>query len=648
MNATKGNCYLCGAELGKAAMKNHICKEHDGPVEGQECCLLKIEGAYDKNYWLYLDIPVNRTLSALDAFLRKIWLECCGHMSDFRGVRKGTKLGDLKPGDSFIHEYDYGDTTETLVTVVGRIYRPAQKEIVRLLARNVPPVFACAKCGAPADFICAECQYDSDNPFYCKKCGRRHEHDDMLLAVTNSPRMGVCGYEGELDTFAYVPPQKVQKVKPAPRQKPPAKPKAAPKQIYPDGLYDLAFALRKVKLWDKMPEDQIFATPLPDGETGYLSVMGSGGEHLSLALYLGQRGLESFRTIQSMGDWDISAVPPSALKLQEAALSQCCLQCSFESKSELSEEELASVRLYAAPRKIRFSGPKAFPQFMKYSPARLPAPVSEEGDVQLLCQAIKAALAVAGKLEEAGVYGGRKALGFSFGLAHGRSYPLLTPEGDAFTWSVQHLAAQPAPEYPAPILQDELLRERLKRAQKENTSWVCDLVMVPSPVAEEEGGEPYFPYTLLAVDTRTEAAFPPVLVRDYEREAEALLHGLGEKMLEQGPPRQLIVTDGRTYSFLRRFASAVQIDLVQNARDALLEGLEEDFFDVADFIEDLDDPETGALPGMVEALLADGDEETLLGIPAPVWEGLRRIVEEEGLPEDIRARFQEMDRKRRH
>ena len=26
---TKGRCYLCGAELGKTAMKNHILKDHN-------------------------------------------------------------------------------------------------------------------------------------------------------------------------------------------------------------------------------------------------------------------------------------------------------------------------------------------------------------------------------------------------------------------------------------------------------------------------------------------------------------------------------------------------------------------------------------------------------------------------------------------
>ena len=31
-NQQKGNCYLCGAELGKVAMKNHILKQHSDPA----------------------------------------------------------------------------------------------------------------------------------------------------------------------------------------------------------------------------------------------------------------------------------------------------------------------------------------------------------------------------------------------------------------------------------------------------------------------------------------------------------------------------------------------------------------------------------------------------------------------------------------
>ena len=43
-NQQKGKCYLCGAELGKVAMKNHILKQHSDPDGEQECCLIKVEG----------------------------------------------------------------------------------------------------------------------------------------------------------------------------------------------------------------------------------------------------------------------------------------------------------------------------------------------------------------------------------------------------------------------------------------------------------------------------------------------------------------------------------------------------------------------------------------------------------------------------
>ena len=131
-------------------------------------------------------------------------------MSAFSGpgheeIEEDRKLDTFSVGDRLLHEYDFGSTTESLVSFVGSIQRKPQKEAVRLLARNVPPQFQCAECGAPAENICTECLYGADNPFYCKKCSETHEHEDMMLPVTNSPRMGVCGYDGELDRYVFDP-----------------------------------------------------------------------------------------------------------------------------------------------------------------------------------------------------------------------------------------------------------------------------------------------------------------------------------------------------------------------------------------------------------------------------------------------------------
>ena len=205
----KGYCTICGAELGKVAMKNHILKIHSDAAEAQDCVLIKAEGAYDKNYWLYFDAPATSTLSTVDRFLRKIWLECCGHMSGFMGpgyreVGKARKLGNFPAGAQLLHQYDYGSTTELIITFVGPTRRPAQREAVRLLARNAPFEYTCGLCGKPAGYVDVERMYDDDNPFRCRACVEAEE-PEMLLPVTNSPRMGVCGYAGELDTEPYTP-----------------------------------------------------------------------------------------------------------------------------------------------------------------------------------------------------------------------------------------------------------------------------------------------------------------------------------------------------------------------------------------------------------------------------------------------------------
>jgi hypothetical protein len=206
-----GNCYVCGASLDRAAMGKHLLESHGGDGGTQECCLLNIEGLYNKDYWLYVDVPVEKTLSTsnLDSFLRKIWLECCGHLSEFyvddhNEIAMSQKLNSFAAGDKFFYSYDFGDTTELEITVIGRIMRKPQKGPVRLLARNAPPVFECAACGKPSHYICIEYVEPFENKFYCMNCAEKHEDDDHpMLPVTNSPRMGVCAYDGELDTFEF-------------------------------------------------------------------------------------------------------------------------------------------------------------------------------------------------------------------------------------------------------------------------------------------------------------------------------------------------------------------------------------------------------------------------------------------------------------
>jgi len=206
-----GNCYQCGKTFGAAAMKNHVLKEHNNGEE--ESFLLKIESAEYKDYWLYIDIPKSKKIEYIDKFLRDIWLECCGHMSRFAAsynsygnIGKTRTVGSFKAGDEIYYEYDMGTTTGVYIKFIGEIARPKQASSVRLLARNTAPALNCSVCGSPAQFICTECMYDPDESvgsLFCEKHSKKHDHDDMMLPLANSPRNGECGYTGEQDLYGF-------------------------------------------------------------------------------------------------------------------------------------------------------------------------------------------------------------------------------------------------------------------------------------------------------------------------------------------------------------------------------------------------------------------------------------------------------------
>lgn len=177
-----------------------------------------------KPYWLHIELPVTAKLSELDRFLRQIWLECCGHLSEFtiNGVRYSANedSGDwwgtesksinvhlkkvLGVKEQFVYEYDFGSTTE----VVGQVYAQRAgvlKDKIRILARNTAPTFDCAKCSSEATVYCVEC-----DAFYCAGCLSGHGcGEEMALPVVNSPRMGVCGYDGYGDFDGFDPEKSV-------------------------------------------------------------------------------------------------------------------------------------------------------------------------------------------------------------------------------------------------------------------------------------------------------------------------------------------------------------------------------------------------------------------------------------------------------
>ena len=215
---TRGNCAYCGREFTKGSMLRHLptCPRRADIVaesdrkRGKASNIAHLR-VLDKtgDFWLDLEMQASATLQDLDRYLRAIWLECCGHMSMFStgGWAEENELSMktridrvLRPGVELLHIYDFGDTSETLVRGVAvREGRPTTRHPIALMARNNMLDTPCMECDQTATHFCVECVYENDaNGLLCKHHEETHPHVDYgdPLPIANSPRTGMCGYDG--------------------------------------------------------------------------------------------------------------------------------------------------------------------------------------------------------------------------------------------------------------------------------------------------------------------------------------------------------------------------------------------------------------------------------------------------------------------
>ena len=117
------------------------------------------------------------------------------------GINKNTKVGEVfKKGIKLNYEYDFGSTTYLDINVLNEYFIEDRNNIL-LLSRNEPLKFLCDICKEkPAQWICL--LWHSKETVFCDYCKDIHAEKCSDFAdyskenVVNSPRMGVCGYDG--------------------------------------------------------------------------------------------------------------------------------------------------------------------------------------------------------------------------------------------------------------------------------------------------------------------------------------------------------------------------------------------------------------------------------------------------------------------
>ena len=148
---SKGVCSFCKGEFEKAKMTQHLkyCKqrateiatelENTPALQKIRLFHILVEGRYNPQYWMHLELSAQDDLADLDDFLRAIWLECCGHLSEF--TIGGTSYSS-EPEDYFYFGEDATDEEAEIEEEedeeldVDELLQTFPPEYLRMLPKN--------------------------------------------------------------------------------------------------------------------------------------------------------------------------------------------------------------------------------------------------------------------------------------------------------------------------------------------------------------------------------------------------------------------------------------------------------------------------------------------------------------------------------
>jgi len=237
-NSPLGLCSLCGRVYSKASMVRHLRKHLQARQGDTPLVWLRVTDATpwavlpSQAFWLDLEVPLDLPLVDLDDFLRAVWVECCGHLSHFVATYQGATIYfEVHPEEPIPTKEDLEkefrldrdsitDPSAPLWVRFAQAFpgpggaagpRPEGKPAIRVLSRNFKPRIPCDVCDKPAEFLAVD-----DEGYYQALC-KQHADEaydkgeaEYLYPLVNSPRTGLCGYEGPYEAkwkFEVLPPE---------------------------------------------------------------------------------------------------------------------------------------------------------------------------------------------------------------------------------------------------------------------------------------------------------------------------------------------------------------------------------------------------------------------------------------------------------
>ena len=419
-----------------------------------------------------------------------------------------------------------------------------------------------------------------------------------------------------------------------------------------DKMYELAFRYKQTKLWKDMEDTEVFGVRLSDGEIGYCCVMGMLGEHISLAVYVGDEGFQSFRELAFRENPDDIEEPDFASVMLGAswAFRQSCLQCSFENRDDMEEWDVAEARKYAKAHKIQLRGAHSFPNFVKYMRYRVPLDIETPEDQRRICDALAGAIALSELLKTKS----KAEIGLFPVDEETETLPLFIPGEGGYTLSETKVPEPWEERWTEPAELDEESVAELRKLRKKGV-YACEIFRFPGLIEEQEDADeaPYFPALLLCVETKSGYLIATAPVTDYDIHPESLRDAFVKALMENNVcPRAVKVRDEQTRVLLSDLCMKVgallsvdeDLPALDDAKAEMLNMLHSGLFDDEDDEddEDFDETDMEETISMVMDEMSRMSDQELKTLPREVVRQILDMAPFGFVPQDLQLRLRRL------
>lgn len=327
-------------------------------------------------------------------------------------------------------------------------------------------------------------------------------------------------------------------------------------------LYQAASDFKKAEPWKWLYDADLICVENPEDKTiGYCSVMGKGGEHYALGVYLGETGLSGFCDLLENAE---------TIPYHQALHYQNCIMCSFEDRDLLDKVDREQIKALG----LSFRGRNAWPMFRRLEPGYAPWFINQ-AECVFLTHALRQTLIVT-----------REIVDDKFGIDLEQGETILRrskkKNGQLQWYSAEIQLDFPTVKYFPVEIKDDLLIQRIKRARRMgDVPLQADICYLPSPVQERKGERPFFPRIFLLVEVKSGLVIDFETYQSVNDDANVVLNRLIGICLEKGVPKEIQVRSEKMAAILEDLCQKANIELAivetLSSIDLVLEEMVKDF-----------------------------------------------------------------------